>query len=76
MYGSKYYLENLSLEEHSGIIADINFDMLGGNHLSIGTVLKARCRYIWNSLPDMSMSCPTKVQALTAILLCIGRYPL
>ena len=38
MYGSKYYLENLSLEEHSGIIADINFDMLGGNHLSIGTV--------------------------------------
>lgn len=38
MYGSKYYLENLSLEEHSGIIADINFDMLGGNHLRIGTV--------------------------------------
>lgn len=31
MYGSKYYLENLSLEEHSGIIADINFDMLGGS---------------------------------------------
>ena len=38
MYGSKYYLEQLSDEEHSKIIADINFDVIGGNHLSVGTV--------------------------------------
>ena len=38
MYGSKYYLEQLSDEERSKIIADINFDVIGGNHLSVGTV--------------------------------------
>jgi hypothetical protein len=38
MYGSKYYLEQLTDEERSKIIADINFDVIGGNHLSVGTV--------------------------------------
>lgn len=31
MYGSKYYLENLSAEERGSLIADINFDTIGGN---------------------------------------------
>lgn len=37
MYGSKYYLENLSKSERSRIIANINYDMVGGGQPSIGT---------------------------------------
>lgn len=39
MYGSKYYLENMAREQRSKIIADINFDMLGGSseNLKIAT---------------------------------------
>lgn len=35
MYGSKYYLENMAQEQRSKIIADINFDMLGGSSESL-----------------------------------------
>lgn len=31
MYGSKYYLENMEQEQRSKIIANVNFDMLGGS---------------------------------------------
>ncbi len=39
MYGSKYYLENMSSEDRSRIIANINFDMIGGSqkYLKIAT---------------------------------------
>ncbi len=35
MYGSKYYLENMAQEQRSKIIANINFDMLGGSSESL-----------------------------------------
>jgi|GEM_PF-2719526 len=35
MYGSKYYLENMTDEERNSIIANINFDMIGGSSDSL-----------------------------------------
>ena len=35
MYGSKYYLQNLTENERNNIIADINFDMVGGSSDSL-----------------------------------------
>lgn len=35
MYGSKYYLENMEQEQRSKIIANVNFDMLGGSSESL-----------------------------------------
>ncbi len=35
MYGSKYYLENMTEEERNSIVANINFDMIGGSSDSL-----------------------------------------